>query len=83
MGCNIKLQEEDFVMKVESFLFHPSCFRCIVCHIVLSSGDSFRLNANGILCKRHYDKIPVNYDRCVQDSGKECHFYKIVQINHY
>ncbi|XP_066921614.1 insulin gene enhancer protein ISL-2B-like [Clytia hemisphaerica] len=66
-GCNVKLNENDFVMKIKSHVFHPECFRCIICNVILTSGDSFRFNLNGIVCKQHFDAFQGKLNEDMKD----------------
>ena len=51
------IKRNELVITVNSTMYHNTCFKCSDCHSMLQYGDSFRLQNDKVLCKRHFSDV--------------------------
>ena len=54
-GCNEEIRSETAISVLPDQVFHPSCFRCSECRLVLEKGMVYGLSAESrIVCDQHF-----------------------------
>lgn len=48
-------------MRARDLVFHVGCFRCILCNIHLSAGDTAAVRGGRVFCSEHYDGDVLRY----------------------
>lgn len=56
MGCNKRINSEEFVMRTASNVFHLKCFTCVVCGSQLQKGEQYVVKQSQLFCRNDYEK---------------------------
>lgn len=56
MGCNKRINSEEFVMRTANNVFHLKCFTCVVCGSQLQKGEQYVVKQSQLFCRNDYEK---------------------------
>ncbi|XP_055322056.1 LIM homeobox transcription factor 1-beta isoform X3 [Sitodiplosis mosellana] len=56
LGCNKRINSEEFVMRTASNVFHLKCFTCVVCGSQLQKGEQYVVKQSQLFCRNDYEK---------------------------
>lgn len=56
LGCNKRINSEEFVMRAMNNVFHLKCFTCVVCGSQLQKGEQYVVKQSQLFCRNDYEK---------------------------
>lgn len=56
LGCNKRINSEEFVMRTLNNVFHLKCFTCVVCGSQLQKGEQYVVKQSQLFCRNDYEK---------------------------